>query len=140
MQLMACSLTTDAVLERRKTVTRRFQSWGTLRPGVSLCLVRKSMGRHRPDGTVEPLHRLAVVTIVDVDTQRLDAIPAADVEREGFPGWTPAQFVKMFTDSHHGCGPGSLVAVIRFRYRDDAFRDLYPESYKAWVASQQAQP
>lgn len=127
---MACSLTTDQVLARSKTVTRRFQSWGILRPGTSLCLVRKSMGRHRPDGTVEPLERLAIVRVTEVADERLDAITADEVAAEGFPDWTPEQFVRFFVDSHHGCGPSSSVRVIRFRYREDAFRDLYPDHYR----------
>lgn len=65
-RLMSVTLTERAVVERRKTVTRRL-GWGFLKAGDRLTLVRKAMGRRRPDGTVEPL-----VLVTRVEWRYLD--------------------------------------------------------------------
>lgn len=78
-RLMSVALTEAAVLEQRKTVTRR-SGWSFLRPGDQLELCRKVMGRRRG----EPLIRLCIVEVVDVRQERLSAITAGDVVREGF--------------------------------------------------------
>lgn len=81
-RLMSVTLTEQAVVERRKTVTRRL-GWSALRPGDELDLCRKVMGRKRRDGSVEPLVRLCRVRVVSVGQERLDAITDRDVAREG---------------------------------------------------------
>ena len=83
-RLMSVTLTEQAVVERRKTVTRRL-GWTFLKPGDRLTLCRKVMGRKRPDGTVEPLVRLAEVEVVSVRRECLNAITVEDIEREGVP-------------------------------------------------------
>ena len=35
-----------------------------------------------------------------------------EVRREGFPGMTPAGFVKMFCGSHVGCTPDTIITRI----------------------------
>lgn len=57
-RLMSVSLTEQAVLERRKTVTRRL-GWRFLKPGDRLTLCRKVMGR-KPG---EPLVRICDVEV-----------------------------------------------------------------------------
>ncbi|MBX3031435.1 MAG: ASCH domain-containing protein [Chloroflexi bacterium] len=79
-RLMAVSLTEQAVVERRKTVTRRLR-WLHLKPGDRLTLVRKSMGR-KPG---EPLVRLAEVEVVSVRREPLRLITDDDITREGVP-------------------------------------------------------
>ena len=70
---MSCSMTIDAVRERRKTVTRRKGWWKDkngrriIQPGDHLTLCRKVMGR-RPG---EPLVRLAEVEVVGILRQPL---------------------------------------------------------------------
>lgn len=83
-RLMAVSLTEQAVVDRRKTVTRRL-GWQFLRPGQHLTLCRKVMGRRRGDGTVEPIVRLATVEVIDVRSEPLNAITLDDIEAEGVP-------------------------------------------------------
>jgi hypothetical protein len=117
-RFMSVALTEQAVRERRKTVTRRI-GWRFLRPGDRLTLVRKSMGRRRADGTVEQLVRLADVVVTSVTREPLHAITKADVAREGFPGWSPAQFVGFFVSSHRGCSPSSEITRIEWRYIDE---------------------
>lgn len=111
-RLMSVSLTEQAVVDRRKTVTRRL-GWTFLKPGDRLTLCRKVMGR-KPG---EPLVRLAEVEVVSVRREHLFDILADDVEREGFASMTPPEFVRFFGD-HMGCGPMSLVTRIEWRYLD----------------------
>lgn len=121
MRLLSVALTEQQVRERTKTVTRRL-GWlpgKMVNPGDRLCLVRKAMGRKRSDGTVEPLVRLATVSVVAAHRERLDTITADDVAREGFPDWTPSEFVEFFTKSMR-CQPDDMVTRIEFRYIDPA--------------------
>lgn len=129
---MSVTLTEQAVVERRKTETRRL-GWLHATPGQQLELCRKVMGRKRSDGTVEPLVRLARVEIVEVRRERLDAITDAAVAREGFnrsdlepwivgtpafgPGVRAAGFVRFFCE-HMRCTPSTELTVIRWRYLD----------------------
>lgn len=119
-RLMSVTLTEAAVVDRLKTVTRRL-GWRVLEPGDRLTLCRKVMGRRRADGTVEPLVRLADVQVVDVRRERLDAITAADVAREGFPihglddAAAVADFLNMFT-RHMRCRRDAEVTRIEWRY------------------------
>ena len=109
-RLMSVSLTEDAVRARRKTVTRRL-GWKFLRPGDRLTLCRKVMGR-KPG---EPLERIAEVEVVSVRREPLYRVSAADVEREGFAGWSPEQFV-LFFRAHMRTPPWDEVTRIEWRY------------------------
>lgn len=128
-RLMSVAFTEQAVVDRRKTVTRR-RNWWTdkngrrlLHPGDRLTLCRKVMGR-KPG---EPLVRLAEVEVVDVRRERLTALlggtapywteyGAAEMTREGFPGRDPHWFVgKLFTEAQ-GIGPDEQVTRIEWRY------------------------
>ncbi len=96
---MSCSLTIDAVRERRKTVTRRkTDTWGTLKPGDRLTLIEKGMGL--PLGSKQVV--LAEVEIVDVRDERIGAVSANEVRREGFDplAMTPREFVRFWLRSH----------------------------------------
>lgn len=106
---MSVSLTEQAVVERRKTVTRRL-GWRFAKPGDRLTLCRKVMGR-KPG---EPLVRLAEVELVSVRRERLDEITLGDVGREGFPDWTPAQFIDFFRFTK--AGPATEVTRLEWRY------------------------
>lgn len=69
-RLMSVAFTEQAVIERRKTVTRR-KGWTFLKPGDTLTLCRKVQGRKGADSTVEPLVRLAEVEVVSVRRESL---------------------------------------------------------------------
>lgn len=122
MRLMSVALTEQAVIERRKTVTRRLGWWADkngrslLHPGDQLQLCRKVMGRRAG----EPLVRIAVVEVVDVLREPLNAITDGDVEREGFDprGWCAASFVDLFCEEMR-CQPGTEVTRIEWRYLED---------------------
>lgn len=124
MRLMSVALTEQAVVERRKTVTRRL-GWTFLQPGDRLQLVRKSMGRRRADGTVEPLVRLAVVEVASVTRIPLTLMSKCDTRREGFPALSPDEFVVFFTKAMR-CRPETIVTRIAWRYLTDI--DLNPPS------------
>lgn len=113
-RLMSVAFTEAAVVERRKTVTRRKGWWLDARgrriivPGDRLTLCRKVMGR-KPG---EPLVRLAEVEVVDVRRERLGVLIQDDGWRdgptnperyarnemrlEGFPGLDPWDFVERY--------------------------------------------
>jgi uncharacterized protein YqfB (UPF0267 family) len=88
---MSVAFTKDAVLARRKTVTRR-AGWTYLTPGEVVTLCEKVMGRRHG----EPLVRVCDVEVVSVRRERLDAITDEDVYLEGF---TDEDFR---TDPHDG--------------------------------------
>jgi hypothetical protein len=127
---MSVALTEQAVVERRKTVTRRLGWWEDkngrriLKPGDQLTLCRKVMGR-KPG---EPLVRLAEVEVVNIRRERLDAITPDDVRREGF-GLVPFNhpsdarwFIEFFTREMR-CAPYALVTRIEWRYLEP---ELHP--------------
>jgi hypothetical protein len=122
---MSVALTEQAVRDRRKTVTRR-AGWSWLTPGTDLELCRKVMGRRRPDGTVDPLERIALVRVVDVRQEPLSAITEEDVLREGFTpdelafygsqaASLPEKFIRFFVE-HMGGTPDQTVTRIEWRY------------------------
>ena len=111
-RLMSVTLTEQAVVERRKTVTRRL-GWVFLKPGDRLTLCRKVMGRKKGD----PLVRLAEVEVVRVNRERLDDICELDVEREGFVGVSTWDFIGFFME-HMDCTEGTEVTRIEWRYLD----------------------
>ena len=96
---MSCSMTVDAVQERRKTVTRRHvDTWQDLKPGDHLTLIEKGMGL--PKGAKQVI--LAEVEIVDVRVEAIGAMhsePAA-TDLEGLPEMTPTDFITMWLRSH----------------------------------------
>ncbi|WP_235674423.1 ASCH domain-containing protein [Mycolicibacterium pulveris] len=101
-------------MARQKTVTRRL-GWLMLNAGDRLTLCEKVMGRKKG----EPLVRLVDVEVVSTRRERLDAVTATDVAREGFPGMTPAQFVEFFCATHKGCHPDTVVTRIEWRYLEE---------------------
>lgn len=110
---MSVSLTERSVRDRTKTVTRRL-GWRMLKPGDRLTLCRKVMGRRNG----EPLVRLAEVVVISAFREPLEVITPGDVAAEGFPGWTPFEFVQFFCSTHKGCEPDTEVTRIEWRYVD----------------------
>lgn len=113
-RLLSVALTEQQVRDQTKTETRRL-GWRHAHAGMQLSLVRKAMGRKRRDGTVQPLVRLNEVVVTEVRREPLHAITEAGVAAEGFPHWTPEQFIDFFT-SRMKCDRNAHVTVIRWRY------------------------
>lgn len=119
-RLMSCAMTEDAVVERRKTVTRRKGWWEDrngkrlLLPGQRLTLCRKLMGR-KPG---EPVVRLAEVRVVDVRRELLRAMTQDDVAREGFPDMDRVEFINRFFVNAQGIYGDDTVTRIEWEYLD----------------------
>jgi hypothetical protein len=107
---MSFAMTTDQIKMRTKTVTRRF-GWWFLKPGDEVRGVEKAMGLKKG----EKIKPLAMVRIISTRAEPLDAITQDDVIKEGFPTWTPEQFVQMLVD-HYGVSASSMVNRIEFEY------------------------
>ncbi len=122
---MSCSLTVDAVRERRKTVTRRHvDTWRTLQPGDRLTLVEKGMGL--PKGAKQVV--LAEVEVVAVDVVPLWSITEDDLAAEGIEGMFPGEFCAWWMDGHgYGAITNQTEALavpcrrIEWRYLDCPF-------------------
>lgn len=124
-RLMSVTLTEQAVVERRKTVTRRL-GWLMLKPGDTLTLCRKVMGRKG-----EPLVRLAEVEVLNVRRERLWDITDEDIGREGVEP-VPGRFSEHYTDTGQPTpwawiewfctkmrvSPDDFVTRIEWRYLD----------------------
>lgn len=107
---MSFAMTTDQVKEQTKDVTRRF-GWLFLKPGDVVCAVEKAMGLKKG----EKIKRLGLIEVVSVSQEPLNFITQDDVRREGFPDWTPAQFIQMLVD-HYKVDPAASVNRIEFKY------------------------
>ena len=128
-RLMSVAFTEQAVIERRKTVTRRKGWWvdkngrRLLKPGDRLTLCRKVMGR-KPG---EPLVRLAEVEVVSVERQPLHWLTSPyragwarqELALEGFPGMDPHAFVWHYFIDAQRIEPEAHVTRIEWRYLED---------------------
>jgi len=104
---MSFFLTTAQVLGRTKTVTRRaIGTWTTLKPGDKLVAIEKGQGLKAGEGH----HVLALIEVVSVRVEQLNAITADDCAREGFPGVRPSEFVEFFMGSHRGRAAADRLA------------------------------
>lgn len=127
---MSVAMTADAIIERRKTVTRRKGWWldkngrRLLRPGDHLTLCRKVQGR-KPG---EPIARLAEVEVVSVCRQPLCAVAGPyekdgaggirypEMVAEGFPDMDPNEFMRRYFIDAQGIGVMDDVTRIEWRY------------------------
>ena len=134
-RLMSVTLTEQAVVERRKTVTRRLGWWTTktgvrmVRLGDRLTLCRKVMGRKKGEDVV----RLAEVEVVSVRREPLWCITADEVAREGVdPALfderdtetgqpTPDAWVRWFC-AEMRVTPDTVITRIEWRYLDEEER------------------
>lgn len=111
MRNMSFALTTDQLLRREKTVTRRL-GWLYLRPGEWVQAVKKCMGL-KPGEKLEPL---CVIRVVDTRREPLRAMTVEDCAREGFPHLSVDEFVEFFCKTHKGCTPDTIITRIEFDY------------------------
>ena len=128
-RLMSVAMTTDAVIERRKTVTRRKGWWldrngrRLLHVGDTLTLCRKVQGR-KPG---EPIERLAEVEVTDIRREPLCAVAGPyeitmgqvtwpEVIAEGFPDMHPDDFMDRFFTDAQGIDRLDDVTRIEWRY------------------------
>ncbi|GAB5444403.1 MAG: hypothetical protein Fues2KO_47520 [Fuerstiella sp.] len=113
-------LTTDQILDRSKTVTRR-NGWRHVRVGDLLQGCVKCMGLRKG----EQIQKLAVIRVVSVRQEPLNRMlidPAygrSECFKEGFPQMSPAGFVRMFRDHHSSITVSTPVTRIEFEYVDE---------------------
>ncbi len=107
---MSFSLTTEQFKDRSKTVTRRI-GWLFLKPGDVVMGCEKCMGL-KPG---EKLNRLGLIRIKNVRRQPLSAITDDDVTREGYPGKTSKDFIRMFVIKMK-VSPKKMVTRIEYEY------------------------
>jgi len=123
---MSFSMTTEAVRRHEKTVTRRL-GWDFLKPGDLLWAVEKNQGFRKG----EKVKRLALIRVLHIDVERLDTIVKRkeqdEVVKEGFPDWTPEEFVDFFCAANV-CEYSTPVRRIEFEYVEA------PDASQDWVA------
>ena len=95
MKNMSFSITTEQVINREKTVTRRW-GWYNAKPGDRYRAVEKAMGLKKGEKMVS----LAIIEVVRAEQDPLLALEIAsygpvEMTREGFPGRHPAEFAEM---------------------------------------------
>jgi hypothetical protein len=107
---MSFSLTIEQMRNRTKTVTRR-NGWEFLKPGDIVNAVEKAMGLKKG----EKIKRIGQIRIISTRFELLDKITQEDVVKEGFPDWTPREFITMYAD-HYGFIASSMILVNRIEF------------------------
>lgn len=107
---MSFAMTTPQIINRTKTLTTRF-GWWFLKPGEIVNAVEKAMGLKNG----EKIKLLCPIQIVDANPEPLNAITQAQVIAEGFPHFTPDDFVNMIV-KHYKCDPWERCNRIEFTY------------------------
>ncbi|HNB55019.1 MAG TPA: hypothetical protein PK530_23920 [Anaerolineales bacterium] len=108
---MSFALTIPQILDGSKTVTRR-DGWGNLKAGELLWTVDKAMGLKAGEHPT----RLKLIRVRSTRWEPLRDITQEDVAREGFPDWTPDQFIAFYCAAKKGRTPDMLVNRIEFQY------------------------
>lgn len=109
MRRISFAKTASQLVAGTKTVTRR-QGWRDLKPGTRLLAVDRVRGLKKG----ERAKKLGEIEVVSVRQEPLNAITAEEVAAEGFPEWTPAEFVAFFCGFAR-CAPDAEVMRIEFR-------------------------
>ncbi len=108
---MSFAMTTEQIANQTKTVTRRF-GWWFLKPGDIVQPVEKAMGLRKG----EAIKKIgSPIRIVSVRKEHLFEIDDTDCAMEGFPHYTPEEFVHMLC-SQYGCARDQTVNRIEFEY------------------------
>lgn len=105
---------------RSKDVTRRL-GWLKLKAGDILQAVEKGQGLKAGEHPVK-LGRIEIVSIRREPLRLLLDCPEygrAEVDREGFPNWSPEEFCRFFASSHKGVDLETPIARIEYKYLED---------------------
>lgn len=101
MRVISMAMTHKQFCDGTKDVTRRV-GWMHGVVGMRLRVVRKAQGLRKGDR----METLGFIELVDVRREPLSRMIADKVygpeecRREGFPKWTPDQFVRFFCETH----------------------------------------
>ncbi len=112
---MSFSLTTDQVRNKTKTVTRRL-GWLFLKPGDILNVCVKCQGLKKG----AKIEKICQIRVVDVRRERLSDIHSSafsrtELAKEGFPGMTVIEFIRMFRAANKG-SLHQWITRIEFEY------------------------
>lgn len=114
MRNMSFAMTTEQMRAQTKDVTRRF-GWWFLKPGDRVMAVEKGMGLKKG----EKINQIYEIEIISTRPEPLNAITQSDVIREGFPEWTPEQFIEMLVN-HYKVDPEKVINRIEFKRAREA--------------------
>ena len=109
MRNISFAYTKEQFLNGTKDVTRR-TGWKDLKSGQRLMAVEKSQGLAKGEKIV----RLGGIEILSASRERLRMINQTDVIREGFPTWTPDQFIEFYCKANE-CTRDDEVTRIEFK-------------------------
>ena len=109
MRNISFAYTKEQFLNGTKDVTRR-TGWKDLKSGQRLMAVEKSQGLAKG----EKIFRLGGIEILSASRERLRMINQTDVIREGFPSWTPDQFIEFYCKANK-CTCDDEVTRIEFK-------------------------
>ena len=107
---MSFFLTKQQIINQTKTVTRR-NGWKNLKKSDVLWAVEKCMGLKKG----EKHKRLAQIEIISVYREPLNEIDYIECMLEGFPDFTPKQFISMYCTANN-CPENQIVNRIEFKY------------------------
>lgn len=116
MRNISFALTPEQIQNRSKVVTRRF-GWWNLKQGDRLLPVERTMGLKKGE-TIQPLLPDGVhIVVVNTRIEPLEAITQEDCILEGFPNFSPSDFVD-FLVSKYKCDRQKPINRIQFIYSD----------------------
>ncbi len=108
---MSFAMTTRQMYAQEKTVTRR-EGWENARPGERIVWIEKGQGLKKGERQVVG----GTIEVVNARREPLEVITPGDVIREGFPGYTTADFIETYLRAHRGKKCHELVTRIEFRH------------------------
>jgi hypothetical protein len=114
MRIISMSMTARQFTAGTKTVTRRV-GWKYAEKGTRLRVVKKALGLKRGE-FMQTLGYIELVSIRSESLMRLINEPdygKREVALEGFPTWTPRQFVDFFCEGHCVL-PSAMVRRLEF--------------------------
>lgn len=116
MRNMSFFLTTPQFEDGSKDVTRRF-GWWNLKPNERLRAIERGMGLKKG----ERMRVLGIIDIVSVRLEPLNEITQDECRREGFPHFSPQDFID-FLVAHHGVKPDAVLNRIEFKRVNDRLK------------------
>jgi len=111
MRRMSFALTTEQVLDKTKTVTRR-NGWKFLMPGDLIQPIEKGMGLQK--GEKQKLLG-SPIRVVSISVQRLHQMTDSDCILQGFPEMSAEEFIEMYCQANK-CDRNQQVQRIEFEY------------------------
>jgi hypothetical protein len=110
MRNMSFSMTKEQFIDGSKDVTRRV-GWWFLKPGDRVMAVEKAMGLQKG----EKIKSLGLIEIVSTRAEPLNHITDEDCVREGFPHFSPLDFVQMLCQHYKNVTETTTVNRIEFK-------------------------